>query len=327
MRILLLGGTRFIGRALVDTLLARGDEVTIYSRGLAADPFGDAVGRLVGDREDRAAFRASLAASGDWDAVVDLISYGPHHAADAVAALTGRVGHFVHISTGSVYAVGRRESDRALVEGDAGSPAVARWPLAPGGWDYGIAKRGAEEVLMAAHAAGGFPETRLRLPTVEGPWDHSLRSWRYQLWLQSGHPVELPGGGGKRFTHVSVGDVATGVVAVLAAGKEAQGEAFNLAQSEAPTLREYLVAMGEALGVAPGFVTVPLARYLEGTRPRNWQPYASWFSRDSILDISKARRLLNFEPSPMAEWLPRTCAWFDSAENNFTPPSCPPWED
>lgn len=315
-----------MGRGLVEALLARGDEVTVFSRGLAADPFGDRVARLVGDRDDREAFRSTVASSGDWDAVVDFISFTPEHAADAVRALAGRAGHFVHVSTGSVYAVGRREHDGPLCEADAEAPPVPRWPGSERGWDYGMGKRGAEEALKAAYAAGGFPETRLRLPIVQGPWDYTLRSWRYQLWLESGEPVDLPGGGGWRFTHVYSGDVVAGILAVLTAGAGARGKAYNLAQDETPSLRSYLEEKAAILGLEPRLREVPLARWLEGSMDRSWQPFASWLGRDSILDNSAAKADLGWRPTPMAEWLPLTCDWFSGPENPYERPPNPPWE-
>lgn len=89
MRILMLGGTSFIGRTIVETALLRGDEVTIFSRGKTGAALFPKVPRLIGDREtgDYAAV-----ADGEWDAVVDVSAILPRQVDQAMDALSGRVG-------------------------------------------------------------------------------------------------------------------------------------------------------------------------------------------------------------------------------------------
>src|SRR5262249_8107696 len=110
VRILVLGGTSFVGRAIVDDALRHGAAVTLFSRGkTGADLFPD-VPRLIGDREtgDYHALR-----SGSWDAVVDVSGYVPRHVNDAMNALGDRVGRYLFISSHAVY------DDAALGPGSA----------------------------------------------------------------------------------------------------------------------------------------------------------------------------------------------------------------
>lgn len=99
MRILVLGGTSFVGRAIVEQALALGDELTLFSRGRTGSELFPEVARRQGDRAT--GDYASLS-GGDWDAVVDVSGYVPRHVGEAADAV-GEVGRYLFISTGSVY--------------------------------------------------------------------------------------------------------------------------------------------------------------------------------------------------------------------------------
>src|SRR5438067_11147765 len=100
MRILILGGTSFVGRAVVDDLLARGHELSLFSRGKTGTDLFPGLDRRTGDRDT--GDYASLA-DGRWDAVVDVSGYVPRHVGEASDALAGRAGRYLFISPGSAY--------------------------------------------------------------------------------------------------------------------------------------------------------------------------------------------------------------------------------
>src|SRR5262249_44483454 len=102
MRLLVLGGTHHVGRAVVEAALARGDQVTTLNRGeTGKDVPGAQVRRA--DRTDAAQLRAAL---GDdtWDAVVNTWSWAPRVVSESAALLSGRAGHYGYVSSRSVYA-------------------------------------------------------------------------------------------------------------------------------------------------------------------------------------------------------------------------------
>src|ERR1700749_1694061 len=89
VRILVLGGTAFVGRAIVEDALRTGAEVTLFGRGKTGADLFPGLTRLTGDRDtgDYTALR-----SGPWDAVVDVSGYVPRHVGQAMAALADRAG-------------------------------------------------------------------------------------------------------------------------------------------------------------------------------------------------------------------------------------------
>src|SRR5690349_15115433 len=99
MRLLVLGGTGFVGRAVVADGLRRGWHVTTFNRGSRAAP--DRVEAVTGDRLVPADLDAL---QGEWDVVVDTWSGAPRAAASSADALAGRAGVYAYVSTASVYA-------------------------------------------------------------------------------------------------------------------------------------------------------------------------------------------------------------------------------
>ena len=101
MRIIILGGTQFLGRHLVDMALAHGHDLTLFHRGRTnPDLFGDAVERIFGDRDgdlDKLSGRT-------WDACIDTSGYLPRVVHASAERLHGAVAHYTFISTISVYA-------------------------------------------------------------------------------------------------------------------------------------------------------------------------------------------------------------------------------
>lgn len=100
MRVLVLGGTAFVGRAIVSDALRQGVEVTLFGRGRTGTELFPGVPRRIGDR-DTGDYGAL--AEGSWDAVVDVSGYVPRHVGQAMAALGDRVGRYLFISSHAVY--------------------------------------------------------------------------------------------------------------------------------------------------------------------------------------------------------------------------------
>lgn len=101
--ILVIGGTRYVGKLLVQRLLGAGHSVTIATRGRASDPFGQRIGRIRVDRRNEPAMHAAFADGPVWDVIYDQVCYSPLDAAVAVRVFKGKVKRYVMTSTVDVY--------------------------------------------------------------------------------------------------------------------------------------------------------------------------------------------------------------------------------
>lgn len=97
MKILILGGTRFLGRAFVEEALQRGHEVTLFNRGTNKEIFPE-VEQLIGDRNDD----VSSLVNRKWDVVVDTCGFSPHHIRNVGEVLKDSIEHYIFISSLSV---------------------------------------------------------------------------------------------------------------------------------------------------------------------------------------------------------------------------------
>lgn len=298
MRVLVFGGTRFIGRAIVERLLRDGHEVTLLNRGLSADPFGTAVKRVVGDRRDPQAIRRA-ASRRDYDSAVDITAYHESETNEVVTAFRERVGHLVHISTAAVYLI-RRNLLPPYREEDFSGPLAERRPGDESSWRYAEHKRRCEQVLERAWLEHRFPSTSLRLPMVVGPHDYSRRTHAYLERLASSGPLILPEGGLNAWGFLWVDDVADAVASSLA-NPVTFGRAYNLCQREALTLRRFVELAAAFLGRAAHLVSLPTQWLNAIGLGTGFSPYSH--DGDILLDCAAAREDLLFRPTEAMRWI------------------------
>jgi nucleoside-diphosphate-sugar epimerase len=116
--ILVIGGTRYFGKLLVQRLLAAGHQVTIATRGHAPDPFGARISRIKVDRRNERAMLAAFAGVDGYDIVYDQMCYSPIDAAIAVKVFAGKVKRYIMASTIDVYRHLMGQQDTPFAESD-----------------------------------------------------------------------------------------------------------------------------------------------------------------------------------------------------------------
>jgi 2'-hydroxyisoflavone reductase len=207
MRILVLGGTSFVGRAIVEALLRRGHEVTLFSRGRTGAELFPGVERRIGDR---ATGDYSSLAGGSWDAVVDVSGYVPRHVAQAMDAVGDDVRRYLFISTGSVYDY--RRAPAGKLDEDCPRLEARRDTEDSSGAAYGPLKVACEDDVLARF---GGRATVVRPGIVAGPYDPTDR---FTYWVRAaagGGRVEVPGRLAQPIQVVDADDVAVLVAALI----------------------------------------------------------------------------------------------------------------
>lgn len=213
MRILIMGGTAFVGRHIAQAAIDGGHDVTLFHRGkTGADLFPQAT-HLNGDRDDSdAGARLAALRQGSWDAVVDVSGYVPRHVRELAATLDGRGGHYLFISSASVY---KTPVARGFTE-DAPLAELADPATEEITYDtYGGLKVACERAATELFGEGG--RTVVRPTYVIGPHD---RSYRFTYWvdrLARGGEVLAPGDPADPIQVIDARDMGSWIVDLSAA--------------------------------------------------------------------------------------------------------------
>ncbi len=238
MRLLVLGGTHHVGRAVVEMALARGDDVTTLTRGVSGLSAAGALA-LHGDRTDPAALRAALG-DAEWDAVIDTWSGAPAVVSDSATLLTDRAGHYGYVSSRSVY---RWPIPAGL---DESAPVVDGDPADTGQEDYAAAKRGGE---LAALAAFGNRALLARAGLILGPYEIVGRMPWWLGRIERGGDVLAPGPPDRPLQFIDCRDLAAWM---LSAADRGLGGAFNtVSQPGHATMASLLDAAISVTGSRP----------------------------------------------------------------------------
>ncbi|WP_241844619.1 NAD-dependent epimerase/dehydratase family protein [Kitasatospora sp. CB01950] len=304
--LLVLGGTRFVGRAVVEAVLADGYRVTLFNRGLT-DPglFAEAgVETLVGDRTgDLSALEGR-----SWDAVIDVAGYLPEVVQRSVDVLGDRVGRYVFVSTISVLAdlSTVQDEDGAVLEPVDGLPPVQL---------YGANKAVCERIVRDAY---GERASIVRPGLIVGPHDPTDRFAYWPRRFRRGGRVLLPGDPADPTQFIDVRDVARWILGCVAAQR---GGTYHVTGRTMP-IGSFLEACRAAVGASAASVA-PAASVAEevwvgtetllkaGVAP--WMGVPLWvgdpeFAAANRTDISRALAAgLTFRP--LAETLADTDAW------------------
>lgn len=303
MRVLVLGGTVFLGRHLVETLLARGADVTLFHRGKHGVELFPGVRRILGDRERDL---DALPRGERWDAVVDTCGYLSRHVAASAAALRERADRYVFISSVSVYDASRAPLDESspIVPLPEGAPADAFRME-----HYGPLKALCERAAREAFGAGRTLLVRPGL--IAGPWDPTDRFTYWPLRFARGGDVLVPDDLDAPAQYVDVRDVAAFVVESVA--RETSGAVNAVGPAEPLTLRGFFAACEATARAGARIVPVDPA-FLAAREVQPWTDLPLWVpdgtGYDGIARVDPSRAIaLGYRHRPLAETLADTLTW------------------
>jgi 2'-hydroxyisoflavone reductase len=295
VNLLILGGTVFLGRHVVEAALVAGHDVTLFNRGHHPEVFPD-VERLIGDRDgDLRALQGRT-----WDAVVDTSGYVPRIVRASAGMLAGGIGLYTFVSTISVF------PDLALPDLDEQAP-VASLPdcraeeITPE--RYGPLKALCEQAVEAVLPGRALI---LRPGLIVGPHDPTDRFTYWPRRLAQGGEVLAPGRPAARLQFIDVRDLAAWTVRLIEAGGTGT---FN---ATGPTKKLHMEALLAACQTASGggawLTWVPDAFLLEqGLVP--WSEVPLWIPGvDMTINCAKAWGA-GLTTRPLADTIRDTLAW------------------
>jgi nucleoside-diphosphate-sugar epimerase len=303
VKILVIGGTLFIGRALVRRCAKLGHEVWIMHRKPAHD-LGKKVGNIQADRNDPSSVQAALNGQ-EFDVVYDNVyDWERGTTAVHVEATARACGHhlrrYVFMSSVAAYGDGLNHH-----EGDA---------LAPDNHpdSYVRNKATSERALFRMHQRSGFPVVTIRPPFVYGPENPFYREAFFWDRLRDNRPIILPGDGRRLMQFVYVNDLVEACVRVVDM-PSAVGQAFNIANARPITQADAVLAIAAAAAKKAELVRVPRLRITRASGNARRPPlyFGEYFDLPPITQIiAKAQRVLRFQPTPFSDGLKETYRWY-----------------
>lgn len=295
MKVLVVGGTMFIGKHVVRALVKDGHSVTLLNRGQIDPHPGYPLIRADRSTDDLQSLPDLMQ---DWDAIVDLSAYFPKDVANLLKAVAGRFKRYIFCSTISVYEGLRSQETKQNF--DESSPLLActyEESIDPSFTTYG--QRKAECERVALEVAGSAQTIILRPSVVYGAYDYTDR-FAYWIWRAAKMAkFILPEGGATISTLTYAPDLAGAFVAALNSDV-GLGEAYNIAESQPLTFAERLRIIGAHLKTEPmkAGVAVSADKLLSmGIKP--WADLPLWLPKsDLMIDTSKSQRDLELVGTP-----------------------------
>lgn len=298
MRLLIIGGTVFLGRHLVAAAVAAGHEVTTLNRGTRHLSEQDNVERLFADRD----VDLTVLAGRSFDAVIDTCGYHPDTVRYSVTALSQSVGNYIFISTISVYGdfskIGISEEDpiKYTPRGEEG--------------DYGSLKADCEKVITQL-----MPESSLiiRPGLLVGPYDPTDRFTYWPARFARGGKIIAPGKRDRTLQFIDVRDVASWVIKLAAA--QARGVYIATGPSERLTMASFLDTCEQKVGAKE----LELVRVEDGVLQRAgiepWTELPLWIpaSKTNLAGVMRLDRSKAVEAGltcrPVGATIADTLAW------------------
>jgi len=288
MKVIVIGGTRFLGISIIRGLLRRGYEVTSVHRGKTRAEI-DGIEEVLLDKDDRNAL-GGLLSSARCDAVIDTI-FSADDLRFVIPILDGRISNYIHCGSTGVYAPMKYLPAR---EDDECNP-----PEELGG--YG-SKLEQDEVLLGAYWESGFPSTILRPSNIYGPGDIPLDIWGgrsagFFRRITRDEDITVPNDGKALIQPGYVEDLGDAFSLPLE-HEGAVGQIFNISSDRCVTLDTYLEVMMDLVGSTSSVDHMPMEDLIEKYPQHfgSWPAGLKFVCEHMSIDISKARRQLGYAP-------------------------------
>ncbi|HSI49359.1 MAG TPA: NAD-dependent epimerase/dehydratase family protein [Ideonella sp.] len=302
-RLLIIGGTRFVGRHLSEAALAAGHTVTLFNRGQSGEPLPGAE-FIQGDRRGD----LSALAARRWDAVIDCCGYLPGEVVAMAQALRGRVDRYIFISSVSAYADFRQPNSEDSPLGVLADPNTTTVD----GDTYGPLKAACEQVVRRVF---GEQALLIRPGLVVGPHDPTGRfTWWPARVANSadGEPLLAPGHPEDELQFIDARDLAAFVLHAVAQGESG---AFNVATL--PGVHQFgdlLQRCAEAAGTSPQVCWASSA-WLLAQQVSPWDQMPLWLGDDPGYVAFQRNNTLRAHDAglrcrPLGETVADTLAWW-----------------
>lgn len=304
MKILVIGGTRFFGRAFTEQALSKGHEVTLFHRGQSDSDHFEGATRIIGDRHTD----LEKLGEGPWDAVLDTCGFTPDEVTETAEYLKDKVEHYVFVSTISVYTEStevNRTEDAELIQHPEDEPTNERTATNYGSLKV-LSEKAAEDVMPGK-------VTQVRPGLIVGPHDATNRFTYWQTRVAKGGDVLVPGDGSSVCQIIDARDLAEFTLKVI---EDKIIGIFHVTGPQEPyTLKTIIETSKEISGSNANFIYVDEQWLLEN-EVGPWMELPLWLPSEegqAMLNVDIQRALdagLNIRP--LEETIRDTLDWYNS---------------
>ena len=303
-KILVLGGTRYFGRSIVEELVSLGHQVTVFTRGNLQPEILNQVNHIAGDRRDFSSFK-DLFRNKTFDVLIDNIGYLPDEVEFTLDFFQGKVGLYIYTSSISAYNVDKfkpsenRYLQRKILNEDDYQPIPGSLSAIHNVDTYCLGKNQCELRVMKNK---DLPFVILRPPLVIGPDDHSRNLYFFLQRILDGGPVILPQHLKHDLLHIYEKDLAS-VYPKFLEKKSSWNKAYNIAGEEVLTSEEYFGYIANYINKDLKIIYLPQAD-LDSIN------YIQPFEFNLISDISLIKKEIGIELTSFKIWMGETIEWY-----------------
>ncbi len=303
MKVLVIGGTNFIGKLLIPQLVKAGHDVAILHR-KNKHSYGKKVANLQADRNDPEALKKVLANQRfetvfdnvyDWERGTTAV-----HVESSVKLIGDRLQRYIFMSSVAAYGDGLNHHEADALAPDDHPDAYVR------------NKAMTERMLFRMYHRHKLPVVTLRPPFIYGPGNPFYREQYFWDRLRDNRSIILPGDGRRLMQFVYIKDLVTSMLKVVD-DPQAVGQAFNIANPRPITQEELLDALAGAAKKKLDIVRLPRRQILmAGGHPMGPKLYFGFYYDVPAITqvVAKAQRMLKFKPTDFMSGLRETYKWY-----------------
>lgn len=310
IRVLVMGGSWFLGRAVVDEALSRGCDVATFRRGRSGHASTD-VALIRGDRTNSDDL-VRLADAGPWDAVIDTSGYVPREMLAVARTLEPVARRYIFVSTVSVYRgwpVERLTEESPILDCQPDAGPDYGYDGDPGPSVYGFTKAGCERAVLDVF--GASRTVLLRPGVILGPREYVGRLPWWLRRMERGGQILAPGRPDRSIQPVDVRDVASFALR----GVTGQAGTFNVTAPGHESMRDFLVACKETVSSDVNFKWVTDEQWLAAQGVAQWTELPLWRTYEGVWAVNSARaRDAGLTTRRLRETVADTWTWMHTTE-------------
>ena len=320
MNVLVIGGTRYMGRILVQNLLNEGHEVSVLSRGNEKPIWWTEINHIKADRNNTDELSKALEKySFDW--VFDFQAFRKEHVESFEQIMHGRVGKYLFVSTGSVYSKwDYGSSDDALLDFELNIPfkenqvnwETLSYEYDPEELEYGARKRHCEKWIIENFKT---PYTIVRIPAIMGEDDPTGRIWWWIQRINDGKGIVVPENVNNPFRTLYSEDAAKAFFDSMKSDKTIN-QIYHIATHEIFTPNSWIRLLSDILNTEPNLYFVPSSitdKYLNSDDDKYSPPLLRTYPY--IADLNKSDNDFNFTTTSSEIWLTKIVEYYLNIEN------------